>query len=516
MKLIKSSNFVFIFWVLFLVVGLRILVAADSRGAVQPDSSLDQFEDLDKDVKKPDLDVLALAKQRYLTALEYYEDGNSVKAEEEFNKVLWYLTQARLDVKDHYKLSLIYRSLFKKIKPRVIDQTALRQIIPPIDTDINIIITPEVNEMIKVYRTKRSAEMRGGLSRSKKYLPMIRKIFREEKIPTDLAYMALIESTFRPKIASRAGAQGMWQFMRATGKVYGLRVDKWVDERNDPEKSTRAAAKYVKSLYEMLGSWLLVQAGYNGGEYRVQRAITKARSRDFWELAKKRYLPYETRYYVYSFMAAVIIAKNPEMYGFNDIEYEPEVKTERVNVKDCIDLNVLAKAAGLTFDELKKLNPALKSWCTPPNYPEFELVLPAGTKEEFLAKLEKIPASERLRWRTHRVRKGETLSVIAQRYNATVRSIMKASRLRNAHRLSIGQVLNIPIGPEGYVPTGAYPSGGGGNGKRKVSYRVRKGDTLSRIARIYGVLVNDVRRWNNMSASRYIYPGESLTIYATN
>ena len=287
--------FVFALLIAILSVTLPAGVSADSSAKVQPESSLDTFESLKKDLEKPNLEVLALAKQHYQVAIEYYQNKNFAKAEEEFNKVLWYFTQARLEAKDLYKLSLVYRSFFKKIKPQVIDRTIAKEVIPSMKTDISIIVTPEVRKMIKVFQTTRRKDMAGGLTRSRKYMPMIKKIFREEKIPTDLAYMALIESTFKPKVTSRAGAQGMWQFMRATGKMYNLKVDNWIDERNDPELATRAAAKYLKSLYEMLGSWQLVQAGYNGGEYRVQRAISRSEERRVGKECRSRWSPYHSK-----------------------------------------------------------------------------------------------------------------------------------------------------------------------------------------------------------------------------
>jgi membrane-bound lytic murein transglycosylase D len=212
----------------------------------------------------------------------------------------------------------------------------------------------------------------------------MRNLLRENGLPEDLVYMALIESGFNPYAYSRRKASGPWQFIYLTGKKYGLKLNYWIDERRDPEKSTIAAAKYLKDLYDLFECWYLAAAGYNAGEGKIMNAIKRYRTEDFWELTKYRYLKKETKDYVPQMIAAALIAKEPEIYGFTDIEYQDPLRYEKVNVPEVTDLRLIAKACEISLGELKDLNPELLRWCTPPNYSDYEIKIPFGKKELFL------------------------------------------------------------------------------------------------------------------------------------
>jgi membrane-bound lytic murein transglycosylase D len=325
--------------------------------------------------------------------------------------------------------------------------------------------------------------------------------------------MALIESGFNPNAYSWAHAAGPWQFISSTGRLYGLDRDWWVDERRDPVKSTRAAARHLVDLYEEFHSWPLVLAAYNCGARRVKRAMQSAKTSDFWKLK----LPRQTRNYVPLFMAATVIAKSPEAYGFS-IEYESPLEYDQVDITDCTDLRVAARCCGSTSDEIKNLNPELRRWCTPPNSSAYRLKIPKGTKARFQQKYALIPASEKISWQRHKIRKGETLSVIARYYGTSISAIKEANSLRSSHRIIAGKHLLIPIAASGSpakttaISTSSVDSKTETTGGKLV-YKVRRGDNLSRIARNFGISLSQLCRWNNLRTGKYIYPGDRLTVY---
>jgi hypothetical protein len=250
--------------------------------------------------------------------------------------------------------------------------------LPPYD--VPVVVNDSVESFIRYFQTRGRRSFEKWLERSAAYLPLVKRILRQVGMPEDLAYLALIESGFNPLAKSRKKAVGIWQFMHWTGKNYGLRVDWWIDERRDPEKATMAAASYLKNLHERFDSWYLAAAGYNGGEGRIIRALKKYGTEDFWELAsRRRALKKETKNYIPKYLAAMIIAKNPEKYGFYKLDYLGPLAYDRVKVAEATDLKVLAKAAGTTVKELKRLNPELNGWFTPPDYPDYELKIPPGS-----------------------------------------------------------------------------------------------------------------------------------------
>jgi membrane-bound lytic murein transglycosylase D len=273
---------------------------------------------------------------------------------------------------------------------------------------------------------------------------MMKKILREKNLPEELFYLALIESGYNPKAFSRARASGIWQFLTKTGKRYGLKVDKWVDERRDPEKSTYAAAEYLKDLYEMFNNWDLATASYNAGEGKVLRAMKRAKSQDFWEISQHRYLKRETKKYVPMFLAAVTIASEPEKYGFSNVEYHPPLVYEKAVVPPGTSLDWIAKAAETDLAEIRALNPALKRGQTPPNYPHFKINLPPGKKEIFEKNFLLFAQKKGSKGARHSVRPGETLSRIAKRYRVNLQDLCQLNDLSPLARLKAGTIISLP------------------------------------------------------------------------
>ncbi len=311
---------------------------------------------------------------------------------------------------------------------------------------VPLVVNKSVESFIKYFQTTGRKHFEKWWDRSQRYMVMIREILREDGLPEDLSYIAFIESGLNPRAQSRSHAVGMWQFMKGTAKKYGLRVDWWVDERMDPEKSTRAAANYFTDLYERFGSWYLAAAGYNAGEGRVMKAMKKHGTDDFWALARhSRPLKKETRNYVPKYLAAVMIAKDPVAYGFEEINYNDAQAYDKVKVSQATDLRVIARAAGTDVDVIKDLNPELRRWFTPPNYPGYEVKIPAGTTKRFVENMSKIPPAEKIAFLKHKVRRGDTLSRLARHYHTSVKPIMYLNNLASARRLRPGMVIVIPV-----------------------------------------------------------------------
>lgn len=379
-----------------------------------------------------------------------------------------------------------------------------------VDVDIPIELNDTVLSWVDFFTTRYREKFLQGLVRSGRYLPMIRDIFRAEGLPLDLAYLVHVESAYRPEALSRAGARGLFQFMAATARRYGLRVDWWVDERVDPEKATRAAAAYLKDLYSMFGDWHLALAAYNAGEGKVQRSLQGTGTTSFWSLARTRALARETRSYVPAILAATVISKDPARYGF-EFSPEPPLDYDTITVRGAADLRVLARCAGTDLETMRTLNPALRRLQTPPGGTT-QVRVPKDTGEATLAAFEKIPAANRVLVRYHRVRRGDTLSAIARRYGIPVAELQRLNGLRSKRLLRVGQVLKIPSGGTG---SAAARDGGGGPAAPAswaVVYRVQPGDTLSAIARRYGTTVNEIARANRIRGASVLRVGQRLKI----
>jgi membrane-bound lytic murein transglycosylase D len=415
--------------------------------------------------------------------------------------------------------------------------------------DIPIPLNQKVLSYVELFQNRLRDFLAEGLQRGTRYLPMIQSVFRAEGLPLDLAYIPLIESAFKPNALSRAKAKGVWQFMRGTALENGLKQDWYIDERSDPEKSTYAAAKYLKTLHGIFnGDWHLAMASYNGGPGRVQRALTRSRLDDFWELTKStRYLPRETREYVPMILAAIIIAKNPSQYGF-EVAPEPPVTYEKVAVPRAIDLRRVAEWTGSSIDDIQALNPELRRWTTPLRYPEYEIKVPVGTAGLLTERIQSTSPDEFVSLNWYSVRKGESLSTIAKKLRVSRTDLAEANNLTTRSRVKIGQELVIPRAPTAALsarvdrtappneviaaapisgvgeptpdtkkttpPEAVVATNGGADTElAKVVYRVKRGDTLFSIARLFKTTVAALKSWNRLR-SNIITPGDRLTIFS--
>ncbi len=373
---------------------------------------------------------------------------------------------------------------------------------PEVTYDIPVETNRKVQAYIELFTTKKRDQTAEALERSGQYLPLMRQIFADKGLPQDLVNLAYIESAFKLYAYSRARAVGIWQFMRGTGRKYGLKRNWWVDERRDPVKSTVAAAEYLSDLYAMFESWPLAIAAYNAGEGKVLRATRRQKTTDFWKLK----LPRETKFFVPAFMAMTIIAKDPERYGFTAPTEHPW-QVDQVTLTEPTDLRLLAKAAGVSTEELKRLNPELRRTVTPPQE-GYLLNLPPGSKVVFLDALRWLPQARRAVWRQHRVRRGETLSTIARRFRTTVPVLMEMNRLKSAHRIRAGTRITVPVPALTLAKTSNTTRRSIGTAS---SYVVQRGDTLWDIARAHRVSTRDLKRWNNLNGS-LIRPGRTLRV----
>jgi membrane-bound lytic murein transglycosylase D len=337
-----------------------------------------------------------------------------------------------------------------------------------------------------------------GLEREGRYDTMIRRVLKEEGVPQDLIYLAQAESAFQPQAVSRAGARGIWQFMPYRGEEYDLERTYWVDDRSDPEKATRAAARHMRDLYAMFGDWYLGMAAYNSGPLNVQRAIERTGYADFWELQKRHALPKQTQNYVPIILALAFVAKDPSRYGVQ-VSPEKAPQTEAVTLDHSISLQLVADASGADVDALRLLNPSLLRSVTPSN-PGFQLALPLGTAKNFEENVQQVPADKWASWRLHPAIDGETLSDVAHRYRVTVAALESANHLEPHASVPAGFLLNVPTPPAV---------------ARLVHYRVQRGDTLAGIAERFDVTVDDLKRWNHISGPR-APRGARLRIYAGN
>lgn len=344
------------------------------------------------------------------------------------------------------------------------------------------------------------------LQRKGRYEEMVLAKLEERGMPRDLIYLAMIESGFNPRAWSHASASGMWQFISATGRRYGLDYDWWEDARRDPVRATDAALSYLEDLYAEFGDWHQAMAAYNSGEGRVRRQLRLNPEATYWDMR----LPRETRYYVPKILAAMIIGRNPEVFGFDPtLDIHPPLRYDTVTVAHCLPLEGVAKAVNISEDSLRSYNPALRRWCTPPARPTYMLYLPEGSRGTFLANYASIDTLARVSIRRHVIARGHTLSHIAARYGVSVSAIQRANNLRGT-RIRAGQALTIPV-PGGLAL--ADPSGGHASRSGAVRHRVRGGETLSGLSYRYGISVASIQRANNLRGTR-IRAGQALMIPA--
>ena len=309
--------------------------------------------------------------------------------------------------------------------------------------DFPIDLNDKVLTWVSLFSTTKRGFMENALGRASQYLPMIRQIFSEEGVPSDLAYLAVIESGFRNEAKSRAKAVGMWQFIRSTGRIYGLNGNAWVEERQDPMKATRAAARYLKRLYELSGDWYLAASSYNAGPLTLDRAIQNLGTRNFWDLCRSRWLRTETKNYVPELCAAILVGRNPERYGLHIVPLVPYAY-ETVTVSSMTSLSVLARCAGTEATTLKILNPELLRGSTPPGI--YQLRVPPGKAMDCLRQLARMPAGKRLDFRTYTVQKGDTLTKVARRFKLSPEDLLAANDL-TMKQFRPGKRLLVPPPP---------------------------------------------------------------------
>ena len=370
--------------------------------------------------------------------------------------------------------------------------------------DIPIDRTPEVEKWIQYFTVGGRKHFERWLSRAPRYQPMMRAALREAGLPEDLVFLAMIESGYNDRAYSSAAAAGHWQFISSTGRSYGLRIDWWVDDRRDPEKSLDAAIRYLDELHRMFGDWRLAWASYNTGPGRVKRATVRAGSKDYWVLARGPYLHSETDNYVPKIMAAAIVGKDPAAFGFVVPEGVPALVYDKAQVDGSVDLEVLAQCAGLPVDKLKALNPGLRRFATPPE--GYELRIPKGRKAKFQTALAKVPADQRVRVVQHAVRRGETLSMIATSYGVSVDAVVRANQIRNPDRIRVGTSLMIPTRGGSTGPVAST-----GSSSASVHHTVVAGDTLSGLSTRYGISVERIRSLNGLTGST-IQVGQRLAL----
>ena len=485
--------------------------------------------------------------EAYESGLEAYQTGRFDEAKEHFDTAIDTVLTSGLDLTAEPELSAAFDEVVRNVADLDADlyskDAAGRDSASPLDTlqditgylspqeaererrrieefaakvtyDLPMVLHPKVLSFIEIFQTRLRKEFEAGLKRSGLYLPLIKKVFREEGIPLDLAYMAHQESAFKNTAYSRAKARGMWQFMSFTGRKYGLKRDIWVDERADFEKATRAAAAYLKDNYALFGDWYLAMAAYNAGEGKIGRAIKRSGSNDFWAIAKTRHIRQETKNYIPAILASILIDKSPEAYGF-DVEIDPVLEWDIHHIDKPTDLQVIAEATGATVSEIRFLNPELRGLMTPPNVSTYRLRVPPGTREALAEKLDSLTPEERLRWARHILQPGESLSKVSRDYDVPLRAIMDANpeAARRQRRLSPGTIINVPL--SGGLPAmqqasredrPSYEKG------ERVVHRVRRGDTLHRIASKYRTDISSLKDWNGLNGS-LIQSGQRIVAY---
>lgn len=397
------------------------------------------------------------------------------------------------------------------------------------NTIFPVIEDKRIDFWIKYFTGPGKERFERAIYRMELYRPTVEAILNEKDMPRELICVALIESGFSMKAVSYAQAVGPWQFIRGTGKIYGLRTNWWIDERRDIVASTYAACNYLRDLYGIWGDWYLALAAYNCGEYRVARQIARQRTEDFWRLD----LPRQTERYVPKFLAALYILREPHKYGIEIPNAEP-LTFDIVTIKDATDLKVVARCAGTSAATIQELNPHMFRWATPPRM-EVHIKVPAGDGEMCQLNLDNIPPEERITWRRHKVKRGETLSQIASRYGTSVRALKDLNKIRNSHMIREGYSLLVPMkggtyaevasassspryksstrtinkqSLNNYAKKAAPPAG-----YKRVVYTVKDNDTLGEIAESYRTSARKIRAWNDLSYRRYIYPGQKLAIY---
>ncbi|MEW6426787.1 MAG: LysM peptidoglycan-binding domain-containing protein [Thermodesulfobacteriota bacterium] len=374
-----------------------------------------------------------------------------------------------------------------------------------------VTVNPQVSYYLDFFRNKHSKSFGRWLSRSGRYLPMIREEMEKAGLPAELAYLPMIESGFSTDARSPAGAAGLWQFMERTGRQYGLVINSYVDQRYDPMASTQAAILYLRDLYREFGTWPLAVAGYNAGNGTVRNALQKTEGDTFWDIAKSCYLREETKLYVPKLMATILIARTPEEFGFDQVEPEPAVTFETVEVPPLTRLEAIAVAGGLSEETLQDLNRELRQALTPPDL-DYAVRVPSGHGRRILANLERVKPVIATEYKTHVVGPGDTVASICRDHNLNTLTLLKANNLRRP-KLSEGQRLRIPVQNVHYVLLEDGKSGRDLDKDYLVLHTVKPGETLSAIAMQYDVTTQLLAAWNDIKDARKVRAGSQLALY---
>ena len=472
----------------------------------------------------PVADLIAKVEKEYQIGQANYQAGHMEAAKQNFDSAFNLLVAGPIDLKSDERLEREFEKLLdgvnglelaalqegdgfteQKSEPAPIDEA--NDVTFPVDpnikakaaaevqathSDLPLMLNDTVAGYINYFSSRGRSTLENALARSGQYHDMISRILKEEGVPQDLIYLAQAESGFRPLALSHAGARGMWQFMSSRAKGYGLERTWWLDERQDPEKATRAAARHLKDLYKQFGDWYLAMAAYNSGPGTVQSAVKRTGYADFWELYRRNVLPKETRNYVPIILAVTIMAKNPEQYGLEHIDAAKPLQSDSVKINYPVDLRLVAECVDASATDMQALNPSLLRMTTPKDR-EFELHLPAGTKQQYLTSIAAIPADMRVWWRYHKVQEGDTLASIARDYRTTAKAIAQANDLGDSG-LEADRKLIIPIAPGKH----ALGEESATYSRRATRYKVRKGDTVTSVADNFGVPPKMVRRWNRL------------------
>src|SRR5271165_386796 len=474
-------------------------------------------------------DLIARVEKEYQAGLATYQAGNKEEAKQHFDNAFNTLLESNLDVRSDARLQKEFDHIVdgvdqlnlgdqaganqtaesdqQKSEPAPFDETngmtpaadastkaKVEAEIKSTHSDLPLMMTDQVAGYISYFSGRGRGVFERAFARSGRYHDMIVSTLKEEGVPQDLIYLAQAESGFHPLAVSRAGARGIWQFMSSRARGYGLGHDMWVDDRQDPEKSTRAAARHLKDLYNQFGDWYLAMAAYNSGPGTVQAAVKRTGYADFWELYRRNVLPKETRNYVPIILAVTIMAKNPSQYGLDSVAMERPAGYDTVSINYPVDLRLVAECVNSTPDELQDLNPSLLRLTTP-REGQFTLHLPAATKDEYETAIATIPADMRMWWRYHTVHSGDTLAALARTYHTTAKSIAEANHIESGTGtdLEADAKLVIPVAPGKHTAsdTATYA-------RRITRYKVHSGDTVATVAENFGVSPQMLRRWNGI------------------
>ncbi len=475
----------------------------------------------------PVADLIAKVEKDFQAGLDAYKAGQTDAAKQDFDNAFNTLLESNLDVRSDNRLEkefdrivegvnqldlggLASDSDAQKSEPAPIDET--NGITPSADarviakaqaevksthSDLPLMMTDQVAGYISYFSNRGRGTFERAFARSGRYHDMMVSILKQEGVPQDLIYLAQAESGFHPLAVSRAGARGIWQFMGSRARGYGLQRTLWVDDRQDPEKSTRAAARHLKDLYAQFGDWYLAMAAYNSGPGTVQAAVKRTGYADFWELYRRNVLPKETRNYVPIILAMTIVSKNLSQYGFDDVSKDDAIKYDSVTINYPVDLRLVAECVEATPAQVQELNPSLLR-VTTPREGTFELHLPVGTKDQYQTAIAAVPSGMRLWWRYHKVQPGDTLASIARSYRVTASSISGVNHLDGTELPSNAELI-IPVTP------GKHPVSDNMTYARRITrYKVHSGDTVEIVAENVGVPAQMIRRWNGL------HSGDSL------